>query len=479
MSLEEYARKTPFEKTPEPPPRKPEASSGGKLFLCPAARRHPPALRFPPGDRRRAEILGRTQRPTLDPAVKRLATHVEDHPVDYGDFEGNIPAGNYGARQRHAVGPRHLRTARRPSGRKPNRARRPQVPPARRKAQGRIRHRPHEGPRQGQRVAADQEERRIRRPGWDVEAHAYSVLSGRTQEEIARNLPAVETASGSRRNLSQGSGSRSDSRQHHADEGVLAASPPRGADWLFEVKWDGVRAISFIENGEVRLLSRSGKSLRAAVSRAGRDPPPHRRRNRPCSMAKSRARRRASPLPSDPAAHHQHGPQHHRAPGALNPPRFSLFDLLYLDGYDLRNVALRAARSCSSRSSRPARRSASPSLSRRARTCWRRARERPGRHHRQARRQLLRIAAQPRVDQDQDRPRAGVRHRRLHAGRSRLISARWCWASTKTANCAGWATSGTGFDQTLMKDIFNRLKPLLTTKCPFAGAPDRPKDASG
>src|SRR6202049_4646403 len=107
MPLDEYRRKRDFTRTPEPSGDDRKRTEGTE---SPGWAALPPGRRFCVQQHRatrmhwdfRLEHNGVLlswpipRGPTLDPKVKRLAVHTEDHPVDYGDFEGVIPSG-YGA----------------------------------------------------------------------------------------------------------------------------------------------------------------------------------------------------------------------------------------------------------------------------------------------------------------------------------------------------------------------------------------------
>src|ERR1041384_6522103 len=193
MPLEEYARKRQFQKTPEPPPGKSKPAKDGNYFCV--QRHDATRLHYD----FRLEIGGVLKSwavpkgPTLDPTVKHLAAHVEDHPVEYGSFEGNIPKGNYGAGSVMLWDSGTFELL-------------GDMPGEEQITRGDLKFRLHgeklkgdfalvhmKGRGKGNEWLIIKKRDEFASPDWDVEAHAYSVLSGRTQEEIARNLPARES----------------------------------------------------------------------------------------------------------------------------------------------------------------------------------------------------------------------------------------------------------------------------------------------
>jgi bifunctional non-homologous end joining protein LigD len=191
MALEEYRAKRKFESTPEPPPGQGESKRAATAGYFCVQRHDATRLHYD----FRLEVGGVLKSwavpkgPTLDPAVRHFAAKVEDHPIEYGGFEGNIPAGNYGAGSVMLWdrGTFDLLG---------------ETPAEEQLARGDLKFRLNgeklkgdfaivhmKGRGKGNEWLLIKKRDQYAVPGWDVEAHAASVLSGRTQEEIAKNLP--------------------------------------------------------------------------------------------------------------------------------------------------------------------------------------------------------------------------------------------------------------------------------------------------
>ena len=422
VSLEEYNRKRRFGETPEPPPKL-EKKSGHRFVV----QKHR-ATRLHYDFRLEMEGVLKSwavpKGPSLDPADKRLAMQVEDHPVSYFDFEGTIPEGNYGAGTVMVwdVGTWVPLSAVPVNGQYVAGS---DAEASAMLKKGDLKIRLH-----GQRLKGDFALVHIkgRRPGskgtewllikkhdaeavegYDIDQFDSSVLSGRAMAQIAgdddsaewkNSRPAsrgrvkaawlaetldrldrkeaktltAESAENRKKKASQrlsqvssntiGRG-KAKGKASSGFSAISAAKNLPGAiqrpipaaitpmlatsvekpfdnpDWLFEIKWDGYRAISFIADGKVRLVSRNQNDLTAQFSEL-QDLPKFVKAETVVLdgeiVALDELGRSSFSLMQQRTGFRTGG--FRAAARADVPIVYYVFDLLYLDGYDLRRVAL-------------------------------------------------------------------------------------------------------------------------------------------
>ena len=276
MALSEYKRKRDFTKTPEPPGAAVRASA-------------PPALSFviqKHAARRlhydfRLELDGVLKSwavpkgPSTDPGEKRLAVHVEDHPIEYGGFEGVIPEKQYGSGA-SMIWDRGSWTPLDPE---------PQAAYAKGNLKFALDGQKLHGKwvlvrMTGSRAGRDKENWLLIKerdaaamPGSGdaiVADNPRSAATGRTIEEIAADRDRVWGPNGEEQPARPGASRAIDPstipgaarRRMPADPRPLlayaAAQAPDGTDWLHEIKHDGYRLLARIRDGNVRLSTRSG-----------------------------------------------------------------------------------------------------------------------------------------------------------------------------------------------------------------------------
>lgn len=263
MALAVYRRKRDFRKTKEPPGKKDRRAEGRSFVVHEhAASHHHFDLRLEWDGVLKSWAVPKG--PSLDPLQKRLAIQVEDHPLDYGSFEGTIPAGQYGAGEvlvwdrgtwipnedpRKAQRKGHLkfelrgrklhghwslvRTKRRPPGEKSEWLLLKKADPFARPLE--------EG---------------------DVLENSKSVKTGSTmkQRSATSGQGGARAARGTVRTKSpRAAGKRTSLPRWIAPElATLVKQPPLEDEWIHEIKFDGYRILARLHEGKAALFTRSG-----------------------------------------------------------------------------------------------------------------------------------------------------------------------------------------------------------------------------
>jgi bifunctional non-homologous end joining protein LigD len=351
MGLEAYRKKRNFAATAEPKGGTPVADSN--LFVVQehdATRLHYDFRLALDGVLKSWAVA---RGPSLVPGEKRLAIAVEDHPLEYGDFEGTIAKGEYGGGSVIVwdkgswapIGDPHR-------GLKKGHL---EFKLDGQKLKGRwhlvrMRGKPGEKRENWLLIKGDDDYARSADDGDILEASPQSVKTGRTIEELEGETPGWSSKTGKLEksdHAGDGAGRRrapDPSTVEGAAKGPmpgfvgpmlasLARSPPAGAQWLHEIKFDGYRLQAHIADGAVRFWTRGGLDWTEKFGG-------------PVREALGGLPARAAAIDGELVVENESGVsefsllQADLSSGRLDRFVYYAFDCLYLDGYDLRETAL-------------------------------------------------------------------------------------------------------------------------------------------
>src|SRR4026207_2410084 len=278
MALTLYKKKRSFNQTPEPEGGKSKAKELRFVIQKHAAYR----LHYD----FRVEMEGVLKSwavpkgPSLNPVDKRLAMMVEDHPYDYRTFEGIIPEGNYGAGT-VIVWDEGTYEALEPGTKKEQeRSLLQQL------KKGSLKIRMHGNKLKGEFALVKL--KNADNNAWllikhrdkyaketDVTKKDKSVVSGKTLEAIEKTSKNIWGSSPKKKSASTRSRKQRVEKKKDLTEGKKSAFPKTFSPmlatlvdkpfdepgWLYEIKWDGYRAVAMINKGKVNLISRNNKSF--------------------------------------------------------------------------------------------------------------------------------------------------------------------------------------------------------------------------